>query len=201
MQWSARNSSAWTQPEVGNWTATCIRVIDLGTQENEYQGKVNHRRQSLIIWEIPDQTDNEGRPLTISKAYTASLGDKATLRQHLESWRGRAFTSEELAGFDPKNLLGKPCLLNLVKVQGRKGEKVVISTVSPIPKGMTAPPAPLHEMFIYSLENHDEAVWSQLSDGIKGWIGRSLEHQNQPTQASQPPIPARKKAEDDDIPF
>lgn len=200
MKWSASdNSGSWPQPETGNWTAICIRIIDLGTQENEYQGKVNLRRQSLIVWELPDQLDSEGKPLTISKAYTSSLGDKATLRKHLASWRGRDFTAEELAGFDPKNLLGKSCLLNLVTVQGQKGEKVVIATISALPKGMSAPNAPVHTQYIYSLDDHDQAIWDTLSDGIKGWINRSQERSQ--SQLAPSVAPTAKVVNDDDIPF
>lgn len=199
MQWSAKSESTWKQPETGNWPATCIRIIDLGTQEREYQGKTSYRRQSLIIWEIDGQVDDQGQPITISKAYTASLGDKANLRKDLESWRGRPFTSDELAGFDVKNLLGKPCLLNLIKVQGQKGEKVVIATISALPKGMPSPNAPVHAQYIYSLDDHDQAIWDTLSDGIKGWINRSQERSQ--SQLAPSVVPTVKVVNDDDIPF
>jgi len=199
MQWSAKSESTWKQPETGNWPATCIRIIDIGTQEREYQGKTSYRRQSLIIWEIDGQVDDQGQPITISKAYTASLGDKANLRKDLESWRGRPFTSDELAGFDVKNLLGKPCLLNLIKVQGQKGEKVVIATISALPKGMPAPDAPVHTQYIYSLDDHDQAIWDTLSDGIKGWINRSQERSQ--SQLAPSVAPTAKVVNDDDIPF
>jgi len=199
MQWSAKSESTWKQPETGNWPATCIRIIDLGTQEREYQGKTSYRRQSLIIWEIDGQVDDQGQPITISKAYTASLGEKANLRKDLESWRGRPFTSDELAGFDVKNLLGKPCLLNLIKVQGQKGEKVVIATISALPKGMSAPNAPVHTQYIYSLDDHDQAIWDTLSDGIKGWINRSQERSQ--SQLAPSVAPTAKVVNDDDIPF
>lgn len=199
MQWSAKSESTWKQPETGNWPATCIRIIDLGTQEREYQGKTSYRRQSLIIWEIDGQVDDQGQPITISKAYTASLGEKANLRKDLESWRGRPFTSDELAGFDVKNLLGKSCLLNLIKVQGQKGEKVVIATISALPKGMSAPNAPVHTQYIYSLDDHDQATWDTLSDGIKGWINRSQERSQ--SQLAPSVAPTAKVVNDDDIPF
>lgn len=199
MQWSAKSESTWKQPETGNWPATCIRIIDLGTQEREYQGKTSYRRQSLIIWEIDGQVDDQGQPITISKAYTASLGEKANLRKDLESWRGRPFTSDELAGFDVKNLLGKSCLLNLIKVQGQKGEKVVIATISALPKGMSAPNAPVHTQYIYSLDDHDQAIWDTLSDGIKGWINRSQERSQ--SQLAPSVAPTAKVVNDDDIPF
>ena len=37
---------------------------------------------------------------TISATYTLSLGERSNLRKMLESWRSRAFTPEELQGFD-----------------------------------------------------------------------------------------------------
>jgi len=198
MEWKATEST-WKQPEAGNWPATCIRIIDLGTQKREYQGETSYRRQSLIIWEIDGQTDDKGQPITISKAYTASLGDKANLRKDLESWRGRPFTSSELAGFDVKNLLGKACLLNLIKTQGQKGEKTVISTISALPKGMPIPPVPVNSQYIYSLDNHDQNIWDALSDGLKGWINRSRER-SQPEQPMNS-TPSRPSITDYDIPF
>ena len=153
----------------------------------------------MIIWEIDGQTDDKGQPITLSKAYTASLGDKANLRKDLESWRGRPFTSSELAGFDVKNLLGKACLLNLIKTQGQKGEKTVISTISALPKGMPIPPVPVNSQYIYSLDNHDQNIWDALSDGLKGWINRSQER-SQPEQPMNS-TPSRPSITDDDIPF
>ena len=201
MQWKA-NESTWKQPETGSWAATCIRIIDLGTQEREYQGKTSYRRQSLIIWEIDGQTDDKGEPITISKAYTASLGEKANLRKDLECWRGRPFTSDELAGFDVRNLLGKSCLLNLIKVPGQKGEKVVIASIGTLPKGMPAPAPPVHSQYIYSLDNHDSNIWDKLSDGLKNWINRSQER-TQSGQHGEMPSATSSRSFDtaDDIPF
>jgi hypothetical protein len=48
----------------------------------------------------------DGRPFGAFKTYTASLFEAATLRKDLESWRGKSFTEEELAGFDISNLIG-----------------------------------------------------------------------------------------------
>ena len=48
----------------------------------------------------------DGRPFAVSGTYTASLFEQAKLHQHLVSWRGKAFTEEELQGFDMSKLLG-----------------------------------------------------------------------------------------------
>jgi hypothetical protein len=50
------------------------------------------------------QTNGERH--TVSARYTVSLHKKSRLRQHLEMWRGKAFTAEELKGFDLEKLIG-----------------------------------------------------------------------------------------------
>jgi len=44
---------------------------------------------------------SKGEPMSISKNYTASLSDMATLREDLKNWRGRDFTPEELRACVP----------------------------------------------------------------------------------------------------
>ena len=45
---------------VGVHKARCVRVIDLGTQQNDYQGQISWKRQVMLIWEVPSETDNKG---------------------------------------------------------------------------------------------------------------------------------------------
>ena len=106
------NKGDFKQVEPGSHLARCYRIIDLGTQQDEWQGETKHFRKVMIEWEVPAETieiDGIQKPLTISRWYTASLGKKANLRRNLEGWRNKAFTDEELAGFDLKNVLTKPC--------------------------------------------------------------------------------------------
>lgn len=65
----------------GVHTGRCVRVIDLGTQPREFQGKPKPpARKVSLTWELhgededgtPLKTD-DGKPLTISKRYTLSL--------------------------------------------------------------------------------------------------------------------------------
>ena len=203
MKWTAGTANTWTQPETGSWTGICIRVVDLGTQEKEFKGKTKHVRMCQIVWEIPDQLDSENKPLTISKSYTSSLAEKANLRKDLEGWRGRPFTQEELGGFEVSNIIGKPCLLNLVTVQGQKGERVVVAGISPLPKGMPAPPkTTYHSQFVYSLDEHNPEVWNQLSERMQDWINRSEERQFAPkATASTASAGNASTITDDEIPF
>jgi hypothetical protein len=63
-----------------------------------------------IVWEI-DKSMADGRPFLVRKRFTASLHEKSNLHRDLKSWRGRAFTPQELAGFDIENVLGASCQL------------------------------------------------------------------------------------------
>lgn len=207
-KWANTGAKDWEQPETGNQIARCIRVIELGTQKKEYQGKTSWKRQTLIVWELPEslmtEGDYAGKPFTISQFYTASLGEKANLRHDLESWRGRAFTDEELNGFDQRRIIGQPCMLNLIDREG----KVRIGSVSSVPKNLPVPPQ-VNESLFYDIDEHDEAIWHKLSDGIKKLIEQSKEwqEQNAPPQAlgaaasgSQSRHPSPEELEDK-IPF
>lgn len=137
---------------VGNHVARCIGLIDLGTQEGEYQGKTTHARKVVIRWELPNELMAEGefagRPFIVSKFYTASLSEKANLRKDLSSWRGRDFTPDELMGFDAKNILAKPCMVNVA--HNDKG-KAKVTAVAPVPKGMQVP-GRVNDLLYFSLE-------------------------------------------------
>jgi hypothetical protein len=51
--------------------------------------------------------------MAIGSKFTLSLHEKASLRKILQSWRGKAFTPEELKKFDVTTILGKPCLITV----------------------------------------------------------------------------------------
>jgi len=120
----------------GTHSAVCYGIVDLGTQESEQYGP---KHKLIILWEIADERieiKGQSLPRGISKRYTASLNEKATLRKDLESWRGRQFTAAELAGWDIAGILGKSCLLNVIHQETPRGRFANIAGVMPLPKGM-----------------------------------------------------------------
>jgi hypothetical protein len=182
------------QVSAGSHIARCIKLTDLGTQQSEYQGVPNSKRQVLMTWEIPGETmEIEGavKPMTIGNFYTLSLNEKANLRKHLEQWRGVPFTSDELDGFELKAVLGKPCMLSIIHVEG----KARVSSVSAIPKGMeVAPQFNVEEEF--SLDDFDVAQFDALGQGLQKIIMKSPEYKGLTKD------PVQELAEmDDDIPF
>lgn len=188
---------------VGTHVARCIRLIDLGTQQGEWQGKPIIKNQVMVMWELCNEMmelDGEKKPFIVSKFYTNSLSEKANLRKDLTVWRGRDFSDDELAKFDLQSILSAPCLLSVVdKGPGKEGVKV--AGVMKLPKGQEAP-APKNEAYAFWLDEFDGAKFEALSEGIKKIIQKSPEYQEvlSPTPRSQP-----KKGNfddmDDDIPF
>lgn len=183
------SSIDFQDPPAGMHHAVCYRVIDLGTQQTEWQGKSKQQRKVLISWELPYElmepyTDGEGkehpaRPFTVHKRYTLSFFDRAQLRQHLESWRGRSFTDAELSGppdgFYMKDLLGVNCQLNLVSVEKNGNTYTNIEAVVPLTKGMEKKAAHNTMMFL-DTEQFDEVVFGQLSEGLQDTIRKSPEY-------------------------
>ncbi len=196
----ASDTGDFTQAPPGAHVARSIRIIDIGTHHGEYQGTPRTRNQFILQWELPSEMieiDGEQRPLIVSKFYTNSLSEKASLRKDLESWRSRAFTEEELDRFDLMSILGKPCLLSIVHEKG----KAVVKNVSPLAKGMTCPAA-INPVDAFWIDEWDDNKFHALSDGFRKLIEQSDEYKafaGNPVQAK--PKPTADGIDDDDIPF
>jgi hypothetical protein len=92
--------------------AACVDVHDLGMQIGLKGVEVHKVR---LVFETPLR-DSKGQEMRVSTwPYTVSLGKTANLRKHLERWRGRPFTAQELAGFDLDSVIGAPAMLNIVR--------------------------------------------------------------------------------------
>lgn len=206
MKWADNGGGTFEQPPTGTHVGICVKIIDIGTQKGEYQGQANIRRQCIIGWELPNELmtegDYAGKPFTVSKFYTASLGEKANLRKDLANWRGRDFTEEELKGFESKAILGKACMLSLTP--NEKG-KTRVTAVMALPKGTPVPKAANPVVYL-SLEKSefDQAVFDALSDGYKKLITVSPEYRhivNPPAQHANGAAKNHFADMDDDIPF
>jgi hypothetical protein len=171
----AKSGGEQSYPKVpiGVHKARCIKVIDLGTQRQEYSGEISWKRQILVIWELPEELNND-QPMTISKFYTLSLHEKANLGMDLTSWRGRPFTETEKQGFDVTNLISVPCQLN---VMHKDNGKEHISSIMPLGKdGKIAEQFnPSVSFDIDEFQKGQKETFNQLSEGIRKMILRSKE--------------------------
>jgi len=166
--------SKYPQLSIGVHNARCIRVIDLGTQRNEYKGEVSWKRKVMITWEVHNKDAEE--PFEISKFYNHSMYEKANLSIDLVSWRGRPFTEREKKGFDIGNLVGKVCQLNVI--EGNNG-KPKIQTVLPTKDEVGIQ---YNKSLVFSIEDYQKGelkIFNQLREGIRNMILESKELEGQ----------------------
>ena len=156
------------------YPAVCYALVDLGEQYSATFDK--YSRKVCIGWELVGETitiDGEEVPRSFFNTYTASLSTKSQLRKDLTSWRGKEFTVEELKGFNLRNIVGVPCMIQIVHRKSADGSKTYanLASVTKIPKGFPAPKGTLPEM-IYDIEENDPADVEKLpqwmQDKIKG---------------------------------
>ena len=128
---------SFEMPPTGVHQGVCAKIFDLGEQPG-FEGKIQDK--IALVWQLSEKRtegDFAGEPFTMTKTYTASLNERATLRHDLESWRGRGFTDQELQGFDVENVLGVNCMMNLVEYKNKAGKKrVKIASIMPVGKGV-----------------------------------------------------------------
>jgi hypothetical protein len=184
--------------------AICNMVVDCGLQEG-FNGKPQHK--IYIRWEVPDERvsyEKDGKeiegPCSIGSLYTLSLSEKANLRKVLENWRGKAFTPQELQGFDITNVLGKCCQIMVTHSDDGKYANVTgVMGISKDQKPRATDAKPENKPLAYSLDDHSPATFNALPN----WLQEKIEKRMKaPTEAT--PSTGRAiddEAFDDDIPF
>jgi hypothetical protein len=134
--------------------------------------------------------------MSIGSSFTVSLSKKSTLRSFLESWRGKQFTKEELAGFDLFNVLGVACQINVVHENSDNGNTYAnIKAVMPLPKGMSRPKAE-NPLLKYSPED------AEAFNALPEWIQKKIQEQVSDTPEDSGAAPSGAEFLDDqEIPF
>lgn len=195
--------------------AVCYGIIDLGTQPG---GQFDPKRKVAFLWEVPGERIEltvegvkKNLPRGVSAIYTLSLASKGLLRPMLESWRGKPFTTEELAGFDLHTVLGANCLLNVVHKQGtgkNAGKTYAnVQGVNPLMKG-TAKLKPENPTVFFSIDDCGDAITvpTSVPDWLKAKIMQSEEcvaeqrRGGAPAHIQEEPVGAAAGG-DEDVPF
>lgn len=146
-------------PKPSTVFARCYSVIDIGTVPQMFNGeKQNDARMIHVTWELPGLlgvfNEEKGKqPFVISKEFRASTKSNSNLAQLISTWRNKAFTAEEEAGFDPSVMIGKTCFISFVhatkvKFRGKDIAQVTnentvmkLNGIMPVPEGVAVIPA------------------------------------------------------------
>lgn len=159
--------------EPGMHKARCVKIIDLGTHEYEYQGQSQEKHKILIMFELPECLMKDGKPFAATLWPTLSLHKKSQLRPLLVSWRGRDFTEVEASNFDVLKLLDTTCLLNII--HNKVGDNTYANIAAIMPLRKTECPARINPLVSFSLSDFDEEVFKSLSEKLQEKIKESRE--------------------------
>lgn len=148
----------------GLYPAVCILMANIGTQRTPYQNEdgTDKVQKKLVL-------GFETEKGIISRELTMSLNDKANLRAILESWRGKKFTKEELEGFDPSVLLGKPCTVQIM--HNDKGTFANVSNVLPKTGDFKATKPEV----LYDIDEHKDGAYEKLPTWVQNKVRESFE--------------------------
>ena len=190
----------------GNHIARCVEMIHVGTVAEEatsiYAGKLINKVR--LTWETPDEQHDFGKglqPFMVSKEFTLSMNEQATLRKMLESWRGKPFTEDEAKSFDVTRLLSKACMLSVIHKTSRKGKTYAeISSVAALPKGFECP-AQVTPSKVLSYDDWDQVVFDSLPDFLKNKIKGSQQYGAMMNPALTEAEASQVSTHDDDLPF
>ena len=213
-------ASSFKPVPAGMHLARLYRFIDLGTQENKFNGEVTgYVRKVKFVWEVHGQDEegnplvtDKGEPMIITKDYTLSWGEKANLRKDLESWRNKPYTPEEQRRFDLKKVLNNWCMLNVTHKPKKKGDGVYANVigVTPVPSALrykinkegeqiSILPEPFNPVSYFMISEPDMELFESFSKFLKEEIMKSPEWQ----ALAKKPVQQGSGFDDmeDDIPF
>ena len=173
MKISQNSNSNKSAVEAGLYPAVCFALIDLGTQDNEYQGKKITQRKVILKFELLDEFSEEDKRIVLSQIYTLSMNEMSKFRKHLKGWRGRDFTDEELSGFEPKNILNTNVILNVI--ENDKGRAIIDGMA----KYKDDPIKSDRNIEYFSFDEFDDEFLPEfISDGIANLIEKSHQWKN-----------------------
>jgi uncharacterized protein YfkK (UPF0435 family) len=189
----------------GSHLGRLYKIVDLGTQQGEWEGKATYARKMIFYFELHGEDDkgmplvnDDGKPLIVTKYYNASLGEKATLRKHLQTWLNLDF-SKMPEGFKVENILGKFAMINVTTYQKDGKTRASVEGLSAVPAIVQKHGLPegINEISIFDLNKFDSAKFDSLSDSIKKMIMSSPEYR----ALTQQPQSSSDDFGNDDIPF
>lgn len=190
-----------THPE-GPFAAICCDIHDLGMMEVTWEGVTKQQHKVDIYFFCGEfKDDDPSVPLLVRSRFTLTLDERGRLRPFLQSWRGKAFTPEEEAGFDLEKLLLAPAFLQVSHNHVNGKVYANIDAIMRLPKQQSAPDLPA-----------DFIRPSQRPPREENGNGHGNKQQAAPAQQRQPAAAGAKKGgyddfeggdfpQDDDLPF
>ena len=142
---TAKNSDVkFTPHPEDQFVAQCVDCINLGDKVEDYPGKPKKLTpKCALVFRTGAKNAETGKLIDVSREFTVSMGELANLRKFLESWRGKAYTDEQIdAGIPLDKLVGNWALITVEHKKSGKGRTyAIINSIVSVPKMMTDRPS------------------------------------------------------------
>lgn len=125
----------------GQHPMVCVDFLDLGERVRTFPGTAPKLTYSIALVFASGEVNEAGRLHEVSKEFTASMHEKASLRKFLEEWRGKSYTKEQLKqGIPADKLVGVSCLCTVEHKTSEAGRTYAnLRGIAPLPKQIPAP--------------------------------------------------------------
>ena len=143
----------------GTHIAKCFKMIHVGQIDYLYQGEPKKRNSLWVYFELPNElqtfnSDIGEQPYSVNIEYNLTFYEAAKLFKHINSWRGKTLTPQELDDFEVSSLIGKSCMLTIVHNIAASGKTYAnINSITGMPKGMDAPKQ-INDSFIWDYNDN-----------------------------------------------
>lgn len=183
----------------GNYIGRICGVYDIGTQAG---GMYDPKHQIVVTWELHRRKgparNGTGAVLTISKFYTLSFHEKATLRKDVESLLGQSF--DDGSEFDVESLVGLSCRVQVVHQKKANGDpRDAIGALMPLDEDDPTPKPELDDVYFEIRPDH--AIPDNVPKWVQQKVSESLEYGGGKKNGAPRPAPVGAGAVDDDIPY
>ena len=192
----AVNEVEYQLPEEGLHKARPVRFLELGTVESEEWGD---KFKVLVGYELVEHEpfeDSEGeeRNFVVNRRYNKSLSKRSDLGKDVRAIMGKEFP--EKGEFEMDEIGDRPCWVEITHSEdGQYANVTKVMKCNPSDlKGF--PKAENNFVSLYLDENFDEAVYEDLSEGMREKIAESPEYQE--LFPDEKPKRKGKKRDDDE---
>ena len=177
----AKSEGNFELPTEGSHVATLTTLAFLGQHLNSFSNK--YQEMVGLAWET-DESDSEGRPLTVLETMNFSMFERSKLYGRILALTGG---KEPAPGLDLATLLGKSAIVTVS--HSSKGDRTYanVNAASPLPRGMAGimPRAVVY----FDLAEFDAAAYASLPKRFQRLADDALGQQVTQAQAAPPPPP------------
>lgn len=204
---SAPKQTAFKPVPAGTHLGRLYRLVDIGTQQGEWEGKITTQRKIIFYFELFGEDESgqplvrdDGKPMIVTKYYNRTMHEKSTMRKHLQAWLKLDFDNLD-EPFFMGDLLGKYAMVSISNYKSKANEvKASIDSLSAVPAMLAkhGMPEGVNDLFMFDLDKFDSEKFAKLTDGVRGLIEKSPEFrkvaQGKPAYVPDPDM-------NDDVPF